>query len=153
MNRCLEPTYAFRNFESFSQCFHSWSNATSDSSEAVLEIESDFGKIIQGCLQNYCNSTNSDLGSCGLNLPWDRSYRLTLRPFVDFYSHACNNLNDHANTDIAGPGVCSYQFPVNLADYYLGHYILCHANCNNRMYLAGHTNPGTNRFEESQGTQ
>lgn len=103
---CLDPTYAFQDFQTFSGCFYSWGNATDDAPAVILPTDSTFGGVIRGCVSEYCNAPSSALGKSRNNMDEDRHYTLTLRPVVDFYSKICIGVNNHVNTDIAGPGVC-----------------------------------------------
>lgn len=126
---CLTPTYAFQNFKTFLGCFSSWSNTTAPSvSAAVAYVDNPFGRVIDRCIQDYCNSTNPDLGGCMLpRKHWSNFYRLRSHPDVSFESSACAGLNSHVNTDIAGPGVCfpAIQDPCGvMIDCYTGRYIL-----------------------------
>ena len=63
-----------------------------------------FGEVINRCVSEYCNAPSSALGKCK-NMDEARRYTLTLGPVVGFYYKTCIGVNNHVNTDIAGPGV------------------------------------------------
>lgn len=124
---CLDPTYTFQDFETFSRCFSSWRNTT-NFSKAVVYVDTPFGKVIDGCIQDYCNFTSPDLGGCTLpQKHWSDIYQLRSHPNVSFESSACAGLNSRVNTDIAGPGVCFLDISDSrevVIDCCTGHYIL-----------------------------
>ena len=71
-------------------------------------LHNTFGQVISRCVSKYCNAPpppSPALGKCR-NMDEDRRYTRTLGPVVDFYSKTCIGVNNHVNTDIAGPGVC-----------------------------------------------
>lgn len=111
---CLEPSYALRDFETFSNCFYSWitdtttTAATPDHSVVPsVSVDSPFGDLIYTCLMDYCNSTDN---GCAVFVDRDQFYQLGLQPRVCFISEACdvskNDMIIEVNADIAGPGVC-----------------------------------------------
>lgn len=77
---------------------------------------------------------------------------------MNFYTPACERLNIHVITDIAGPGVrlaAIYDPRGVITDCCTGLCILCYADHDNWMYLAGTTGLGSiesgkdQRFQKS----
>lgn len=62
-----------------------------------------FDEVISRCVSEYRNGPSSALGKCRNRMDEERHYTLTLRAVQYFYSKACVGVNNHVNTDIAGP--------------------------------------------------
>lgn len=106
---CLDPSHAFQNYDTLAQCFHLWTDepSTTPTSGSSLPENNTFGDVLQRCISSYCDSPSSDLGGCGHRpRSLGRPYQLLSQPILSFQAAECNGINQHANTDIAGPGVC-----------------------------------------------
>ena len=104
---CLDPSYAFRDYETFVRCFYSWAGANmTTTAYTSLPTNNTFCDVIQRCISSYCDSPSSDLGGCGNGpISWD-PYSIELKSSLSFHAAECSDINKNANTDIAGPGVC-----------------------------------------------
>lgn len=98
LSLCGDPNYVFRSFENLGNCY----NAIGDTSG------SNFTKVVETCLIDYCKDPYPELGGCG---KWGATASLS---FVvnnthgnqSFWNNAtCNGVSQGVNTDIGGPGV------------------------------------------------
>lgn len=104
---CLDPSHAFQDYDTFSQCFYSWADANMTTTPYTsLSRDSTFGEVIHRCILSYCDSASSNLGGCTFAGSWGRPYYLSIQPSVSFNTRECSDTDQRANTDIAGPGVC-----------------------------------------------
>lgn len=104
---CLDPSHAFQDYDTFSQCFYLWAGANMTTTpKTSLSQNNTFGDVIHRCVSSYCDSASPDLGGCGSRSGlWGGSYDLSIQPSISFFTTECSDINQHPNTDIAGPGV------------------------------------------------
>lgn len=95
---CDDPKYVFQSFNNLGNCYTA-------SGEAGT---SNFTKIVERCLNDYCKNQYPDLGGC------ENWHGTTALPFVVstttsnqyFWNNAtCAGVSKGVNTDIGGPGV------------------------------------------------
>ncbi|KAJ5125550.1 hypothetical protein N7526_007727 [Penicillium atrosanguineum] len=112
LSLCGDPKFVFQSFGNLGNCY----NAIGDTSG------SDFTKVVETCLTDYCKDPYPNLGGCG---NWRDTASLsfvvnTTRDNQYFFNNAtCAGVSNGVNTDIGGPGVfVSYLMQLGLIFYF-----------------------------------
>jgi hypothetical protein len=98
LSLCVDPKHVFQSFDNLGDCY----DAIGDTSD------SNFSKVVETCLNDYCKNPYPDLGGCGnwhgvASLPFIVD---TTKGHQYFWNNAtCAGVSEGVNTDIGGPGV------------------------------------------------